>query len=115
VAHAVWTARGLLAEVVAAYAREEGPMSIPCAICGEACWPTGRWREDCCTDCFARNFAASQELRIDPPPSSLTDRQRAALQGPAWYVTQARAAAHERDEVACREAMQQRLAQEDTD
>jgi hypothetical protein len=85
---------------------------VPCTVCGEAFWPTGRWREDACPDCFDRNFAASQELRVAPPPSSLTDRQRAAL---PWYVSQAREAAHARYEVACREALQQLLAPEDAD
>jgi hypothetical protein len=85
---------------------------LVCVVCGDAYLPWSRPRDETCPECFRLNFKDSQELRVDTPPP-LTDRQRAALQGPAWYVTQAREAAHQRYEVACREALQQRLAPED--
>jgi hypothetical protein len=47
---------------------------ITCTVCGEAYWPTGRWREDLCDPCYAANFAASQELRVQHAP--VTDAQR---------------------------------------
>jgi hypothetical protein len=49
---------------------------ITCGVCGDAYWPAGRWREDICATCFAMNFAASQELRVEDAP--VTDAQREA-------------------------------------
>jgi hypothetical protein len=49
---------------------------ITCSICGDPYHPTDRWRDDICTPCFAANFAASQELRVEDAP--LSDAQREA-------------------------------------
>jgi hypothetical protein len=73
-----------LEEVVAAYEREEEATMVTCTVCGELYWPTERWREDICDPCFAENFRASDELRVQGEVEiggslTLTPRQVQAL------------------------------------
>jgi hypothetical protein len=72
---------------------------LRCSVCGDAFWPTGRWREDWCPGCWEFNFRASDELRLHQEASDQgavgpTPRQAEAMRRMAarWF------AAHEEED-----------------
>jgi hypothetical protein len=59
-----WFTSGCPHRVLKIIPAEEGLFMVICTVCGDAYWPTARWREDICDPCFQDNFRASDELRV---------------------------------------------------